>query len=116
MPQSDDRLQDLRRQRTLVQEQLAWLDREIAAAAGAAAPQPSAPPLAPQNPPAAAPPAPVDQDVEAILESYRTEASSGPADARRGCYMVFFSGLALMALVVLGWYFYTIHHLPPPGR
>ncbi|HTB80821.1 MAG TPA: hypothetical protein VK717_08035 [Opitutaceae bacterium] len=113
MPPSDDRLQDLRRQRTLVQEQLAWLDREIAAATGAAAPQPPAPSLVPQNPPAAAAPAPADQDVEAILESYRAEVSAGPADARRGCYMVFFAGLALFALVVLGWYFYTVHRQPP---
>lgn len=113
MPPPDDRLQDLRRQRTLVQEQLAWLDREIAAAAGTAAPHPPAPPPPPQNPPATPPVLPADQDMEAILESYRAEASSGPADARRGCYLVFFTGLALVTLAVLGWYFYRIHHLPP---
>lgn len=114
MPLPDDRLQDLRRQRTLVQEQLAWLDREIAAAAGTAVPQPSEPPLAPKSPPAAAPAA--DQEVEALLESYRAEVRSGPADARRGCYIVFFTGLALTGLAMLSWYFYTIHHYPPPAR
>jgi hypothetical protein len=116
MPPPDDRLQDLRRQRTLVQEQLAWLDREIAAAAGTVAPQPPAPSLIPQNPPAAALPAPADQEMEALMESYRTEASSGPADARRGCYLVFFTGLALVALAVFGWYFYTVHRQPPPAH
>ena len=52
-----DRLQDLLRQRALIQEQLAWLDREIAAAADAAlattapavtpAPRPVSAPLQP---------------------------------------------------------------------
>jgi hypothetical protein len=52
-----DRLADLRRQRTLIQEHLSWLDREIAAAeknGGTAWPAP-APTLAAPLPQAAAP-------------------------------------------------------------
>jgi hypothetical protein len=107
MPPPDDRLKDLHRQRALVQEHLAWLDREIAAASGEAAPRPAPP---------AASAVEYDNEVEAVLESYRAEAHSAPAAARRGCYFVFFAALALWALAMLAWYFYTLHHRLPPVR
>jgi hypothetical protein len=104
MPSPDDRLQELRRQRALAQEQLAWLDREIAAASGEPV---SAKPL-PQNLQAA--PTAHDDDVEALLESYRAESRRAPDDARRGCFILFFAALALLALGVLALYFYMSSH------
>ncbi|MCX6955254.1 MAG: hypothetical protein NTV51_24130 [Verrucomicrobia bacterium] len=53
-----DRLQELLRQRALLQEHLAWLDREIEAASGRAADQPTPLRLAPRP---AFPPAPASQ-------------------------------------------------------
>lgn len=115
MPSPEERLQQLRRQRALVQEHLAWIDHEIAAASGGVTPPaPTAPsPVAP--PPAAAPANPaVDAEAEAIIENYRAESRSSIAAARRGCFIVFFAGLALFGLAVLALYFYTVSRHPPP--
>ncbi|MFW6217715.1 MAG: hypothetical protein ACOC4K_01845, partial [Verrucomicrobiota bacterium] len=52
----DDELQELKRQRALIQRHLDWLDRRIAAAAGGdASPAPSAQPPEPPEPPPADP-------------------------------------------------------------
>ena len=113
-----ERLAELRRQRALVQEHLAWLDREIAASSPPSAPEPAAPSAAPPPPvrptvqPTAlrqvAPPAarlaatsnsaPVDAD--SILEQYRTAPGSLQSDVRKGCLLYFAGALALLALGV----------------
>jgi hypothetical protein len=122
-----DRLNDLRRQRALVAEQLAWLDREIAAASGAApAPKPLAappvaqattprpvpmqilPPLAPLTPPAA-----IDTDIspdvaahaDTLLDEYRVAPAAMKSDVKKGCFGYFFAALALLALGVAAIYY-----------
>jgi len=113
MPNPEDRLQELHRQRGLVQEHLAWIDREIAALSG----ETVRPGVAPAPLPAASPVSPPDGDpeTEALLETYRTESRSSLASARRGCFILFFVALALFGLAVAGLYFYT-RSLHPPGH
>ena len=119
-----DRLQELRRQRALVQEHLAWLDREIAAAAGQPAPTtPAAPPLPSAEsplPPVAAPvvvppvftppPAPplppeIAATADAILDEYRVQPDSLKTNVKKGCFLYFFAALGLVVLAVLAFYF-----------
>lgn len=109
------RLTELQRQRALLQEHLAWLDREIAAAQSAAAPSatptpvvasPSPAPLAPSAPtptpasplldslpanPAAHLPAPnaAAPDVDQIIAQHEQAPGSLQHDTRRGCLMAF---------------------------
>lgn len=126
-----DRLQDLLRQRALIQEQLAWLDREIAAASAAdatttpaPAPQPARAPL-PQpgylasqaaaiaaHQAAARDPATdrgenpaVAAAADAILEKYRVQPDSLKTDVRQGCFLYFFGALAAVAVIVVGLYY-----------
>jgi hypothetical protein len=98
-----DRLQELRRQRALVQQHLAWLDDEIAAAAPSAT-------VAPPGSAAAADPAPVDlappatpEEVEALAQA-RTEAANAPAQAKRGCWIVFFGAFVLLFAAIAVWF------------
>ncbi len=130
-----DRLQELLRQRALVQQHLAWLDGEIAEANGhdpvdpSPAPRPLRPGLRPAPPPpsyvasqaaalarhAATAPAPsatrpdenphVAAAADAILSEYRVEPASLKTDVRKGCFLYFFGALALVALVVTGLYY-----------
>ena len=109
MPSPEDRLQELRRQRALVQEHLVWLDREIAALSGGV--RPAVPPAAPAASPAPAPAG--DPETEALIETYRAESISSLASVRRGCFLVFFAALAVFGLAVLALYFYTRSHHPP---
>ncbi|MDE3084872.1 MAG: hypothetical protein KGJ37_06620 [Verrucomicrobiota bacterium] len=100
---SDDRLQELRRQRALVQEHLNWLEHEIVRLTGKAASAPSALP-AEKTP----------SDAEAILEQYSGESRSAASTARRGCLFAFFIALGFFALGVIALYFYAAHrHLAP---
>ncbi len=110
-----DRLQKLLRQRALIQEHLAWLDREIDDAKGIP-PLPNTPaarpPLTilaattPTTPPAAAP----SDEAEKILGQYNLDASVVSTDARRGCLMMFFIGLGIFVLTLaIGYYFYARH-------
>ena len=120
-----DRLDDLRRQRALVAEHLAWLDREIAAAQPAAPkPAPPAPVAAPAVPstrkegfhapaaPATTPPGVArsgptkdDRQADDILSNYRVEPNAMKSDIKKGCFLYFFGALALVALVVAVLYF-----------
>ena len=112
-----DRLAEIRRQRALVAEHLAWLDREIAAAAPASAAPvaPTAPavvpaPIAPLDPAAilaaatAAKPAaqisaaPSIEDDIAEKHLPRRQPDSIQQDVRRGCLLYF----AIAALLVIG--------------
>ncbi len=110
MSTPEDRLQELRRQRALVQQHLAWLDREIAASAGAfAPPSPPPPPALPAEPVRSA----AEHEADILLESYREESRSAPAAARRGCLIFFFLALALLGLGVLALYFHVSSGNPP---
>jgi hypothetical protein len=115
-----DRLSELLRQRALLQEHLAWLDREIAAASDRpAAPQvpaPVVPPAAPVALPAAAslparvtvavPAAPVAVSAEAapladeILDQYRVPTQTLQTDVRKGCLLYFVGAFVLLFGIV----------------
>lgn len=106
-----DRLAELQRQRALVQQHLAQLDREIAAESAAAAlytdipaPTPAVAPLPPLAPTPIA-----DADAEAILNQYRSEEISLKTDVRKGCMLYAAVGLALMIISVFGLYFLLRH-------
>ena len=136
-----DRLQDLLRQRALIHEQLAWLDREIAAATDAPHPAAVAPtPRATVSPApvvtqsgylaaqaaaiarhAVAAPASADPvnpaaaaAADAILEKYRVAPDSLKTDVRKGCFLYFAAALALVALVVVGLYYALSGRTPAP--
>jgi hypothetical protein len=109
-----DRLEELRRQRALVQQHLEWLDREIAAEAGktqraetgaklaAVVTSPAkltAPPAAPGIAPQANP------DAEKILDEYRVAPASLHSDVRKGCFLYFGAALAIFFGVVAILYF-----------
>jgi len=94
-----DRLADLKRQRALAQEQVAWFDREIARETGQVTP-----PAAPVTPviPAAAPVIPrpttaaadeaAARAAQEIIAQYQDSHSpqSAARDMKRGCYLAFF--------------------------
>jgi hypothetical protein len=94
-----DRLPELRRQRALVAEHLAWLDREIADAGSEAPATPVTP--APPAKPAGAVDVPA---AEKILAEFRSEAERAPADMRRGCLWSFLAGMLLLILGVAAIY------------
>lgn len=119
-----DRLDELVRQRALVQEHLAWLNREIAAAEAARASAPSASPvpsvpIAPasaplhstlastspaQTPPVASETAtPIDADE--ILARYQVKPGSLKQDVRKGCFLYFAGAFVLLGIGVALLYF-----------
>ena len=96
-----DRLAELQRQRALVQEHLAWLEREIAAT-GKALDQPAPAPLPVPTLAAASAtvptkPVPSEAHVDELLAQYRSAPGAVRQDVRKGCLLYF--GLALVALV-----------------
>ena len=104
-----DHLAELQRQRVLVQEQLAWLDREIQAArpTPATTPAPVSRPTTRLSPeltpftPASIP----DADAEAILNQYRSEETSLKADVRKGCLLYAALAFVLLVISVFALYF-----------
>jgi len=113
------RLDELRRQRALLQEHLTWLDREIeaegnGAAASAALPPAleaigtSAPPVPSSSAVEAAAPT-TTVEVDAILADYRTPASKLQQDVRLGCFMYFAAALVAVAAGVVALYFLLRH-------
>jgi hypothetical protein len=100
-----DRLEILRQQRALVQEQLAWFDREIAALTPIAPGTPAAP--ASPSPDAATPAVPVAPQATAVRQAapvsppldfpeYQADPVGMQSAARRGCLM--YAGLAFLLL------------------
>lgn len=114
-----DRLSELARQRALVSEHLAWLDREIAnetvkrgsPAIAAAVTPPSAPaaPVVAATAASTVPTSPVvgttPTEGEQILEQYRVEPTSLKQDVRKGCLLYFAAAFVLLGLVVVILYF-----------
>jgi hypothetical protein len=119
-----DRLAELRRQRALLTEHVAWLDREIAAEAGKAgsgdpprAALPPAPavggsvstgsratvdapatifaPVSPASTPASRVTAGAT-DADAILNEYRVPSEALKTDVRKGCFLYFAVAMALL--------------------
>jgi hypothetical protein len=98
-----DRLKDLQRQRALAQEQLAWLDREIARETGGQ-PSPSSVPTVGLNPrPASTQPAD-SSDADAIISQYQDAGRSIHAETRRGCFIYLFAAFGAVALGLVALY------------
>ena len=102
-----DRLAELVRQRALVQEHLAWLDREIAQISSQA-PSPTTTSTTsasvPSEPHAksnasSATEAPLAQ-AEEILEQYRTPPASVHSEVRKGCFLYFAVAFVLLGVAV----------------
>ena len=121
-----DRLAELRRQRALILEHLAWLDREIEAASAEKSPalsSPAAPDSTPEvatalvaaalkaktSAPAEEPPA-VTAAAESILEEYRVPPTALQTDIRKGCFLYFAAALLAVALIVTILYFALSHN------
>ena len=126
-----DRLSELARQRALLSEHLAWLDREIAdetvkrlipnrpadqPGGGSTSVTPVTPPRSPESasvhsttPAAAAASAtasaPVAPDATEILEQYRVTPTSVKQDVRKGCLLYFAAAFLILGLVVAILYF-----------
>lgn len=81
-----DRVDELRRQRAVIQAHLDWLDREIARTSGEVTPPVAAPAPIPPTPPAA-----LDS-----LPNFEPDPVSAAGDAKRGCLLWF------LAVVLLG--------------
>ncbi|MFT3866919.1 MAG: hypothetical protein QM715_00345 [Nibricoccus sp.] len=125
-----NRLPELLRQRALLQEHLAWLDREIAAEQGSPTAKstselksvptavlsiPTARPAAPASTPTATttpPPLPENPtDLDKIVAQYRRDPGSLTQDTRRGCLMIFWIGLATVLLISGIVYWLYARHL-----
>ena len=120
-----DRLSELARQRALLSEHLAWLDREIADETvkrlipkqleSAPPPVATVSPLESTGPTALAgrvtPPvvvpttAAVVPEPAEILDQYRVTPSSVKQDVRKGCLLYFAAAFVLLGLVVVILYF-----------
>ncbi len=124
-----DHLAELRRQRALIREHLAWLDREIGHLEGPPSPpaplsgttsdvptQPlddgSRPFTAAKTADAPAPPTGEQMPLEAgeaeaarLLDEYRPTANSLKNDVRKGCALYFVGAFVLLALGVAALYF-----------
>ena len=115
-----DRLNDLRRERAVIQAHLAWLDREIAAQSGPDAPAPAqtpATPAIPSAPVTASTPVPPpasaaatdtpSPEIDAALASYRQDPVALQSDIRKGCFLYFGFACLLLLLAVGGFYLYS---------
>lgn len=128
----EDRLAQLRRQRALVQEHLAWLEREIAETEKTGATEPA--PASSGNQTNQDRPAPAlsssafaagltrgrndalepaanttDTQAEAVMEEYRVGSDDLQRDVRKGCFLYFAAALALLVAGVAGLYFALRH-------
>ena len=115
-----DRLTELQRQRRLLQEHVAWLDREIAAesakSGAPSAPLPAAVQSTPREPTALAAAAQrattqlestLPADAEAFLEQYATPPQSIQSDVKRGCFIYVALAAALLTAAVTALYFHS---------
>jgi hypothetical protein len=104
-----DRSDELRRQRDLLREHLAWIEREIAREAAEptfASPVEEPPPRLAQ-PQLSVSASDADRDAEAILAEFRRSAPTVEAQTKRGCILYFAAGVGLLLVIILGAaYFY----------
>jgi hypothetical protein len=102
-----DRLNELQRQRALLQEHLAWLEREIAAATGGLITPPVARPAPATPPPPPASRAHAEAAAEEILSQYKDDTVSTESSVKRGCFLYFFLAFLLVGLGVAALYFHA---------
>jgi hypothetical protein len=106
LPVVSDRLSQLQRQRALLQEHLAWLDREIVAAQSGT--KPSVPPASVA---AAIVPAGTEALATDILAQYQSDPASVKEDVKKGCFLYFFLAFAVVGVGVLALYLYSTRRL-----
>lgn len=102
-----ERLRHLQRQHSILREHLEWIEGEIARETKdtqPALPSPPSPtipsPRAPDLSPAGAASAKTvvaPREADEIIEKYGAAERQKPEDIRRGCLIVFFAGIALLA-------------------
>jgi len=93
-----DRLRELRRQRALVADQLARLDREIAAATDS--------PPGGAAPPATASPTEPETAFPATLDATAVDPTAVRNDTRRGCFLYFAAALLALGLALAAVYYF----------
>lgn len=93
-----DRLNQLRRQRALVQEHLAWLDAEIRASEG------SDPVARPAELPHVTS---TDAALDLLVAAQQSEPVNAAAAAKRGCFVAFALAFVVLGLGVVTLYLYT---------
>ncbi len=94
-----DRLKELQRQRALAQEQLAFLDREIARETGGTT----------QVPPSIPVSQPVAPSVEDIIAQFQRQDRPVHSEVKRGCFLYFFVALGLLGLALVAFYYLRRH-------
>ncbi len=98
------RLQELLRQKALLDEHASWLAREIAAEQARSGASPAR--AVPLDGTAPAPsPVSLDEDAEAIIDQYRDSPQTAQQQVKRGCILYFVGALVLIALSVLAIHF-----------
>lgn len=110
-----DRLNELRRQRALVQQHLEWLDAEIAAAANRSRSIAPIPAATTHGSGVAASPiesislsdAPPAADFEALVAAQKSAPAQSAAEVKRGCFIAFALVFVALGLAVYGWYLYS---------
>jgi hypothetical protein len=107
-----DRLNELRRQRALVEQQLAWLDAEIAAASAKTRPlvptaQPSTSELASPIESISLHDEPGSAELAELISEQKAAPAQSAAEVRRGCFVAFGVLLLLLAAAVFALYLYT---------
>lgn len=117
---SPDRLAELRRQRALVAQHLAWIDAELTAAGAGQSPAgtpPSPPSSKPELTPTDASPAPAGAEADPgvalanaradeIIEKYRATEALDPAATKRGCLVLFGALFVLGGALLLAIYYF----------
>lgn len=102
-----DRLKELQRLRAAAQEQVAWLDREIAKEQSLAS---GTLQTAIPKPPSfgAGTPAPREStsplDADKLIQRYQTGSGSIRDEVKRGCFLYFFGAFALLIVAVVIFY------------
>lgn len=112
---SSDRLNELRRQRALVQQHFEWLEAEIAAAENKPhATAPVRPPVPPRPEGTASPiesislrEAPTSTDLDTLLAAQKSAPANSAADVKRGCFTAFAALFVVLGLAVYGLYLYS---------
>lgn len=112
------RLAELERQRDLVREQLAWLEREIARESGNASrlATPSSALVAQTLAPSITTTANVDATVAAIAPldfgEYQPDPVSAATSARRGCVLTLIAVVGIGAVILAAFYFFHYRDHP----
>lgn len=107
-----DRLDELRRQRALVQQHVEWLDAEIATETNRARPVASTVPATRAAP--ADTRSPIESialrespELEVLLAAQKSAPANSAAEVKRGCFIAFALLFVLLGLAVYGFYLYS---------